>query len=100
VFCNNLQPTVARSGHGAVAQQTAPGAQAALIWGIVSLFCCGIITGWVAISYANRAHTAIAMDPNLGGKSMATAGKVMGIVSISLGVLGILLQIAVGAASP
>ena len=86
-----------QGGHGVRAQQTAPGAVPALVWGIVSLFCCGIITGWVAISYANRAHTAIAMNPNLGGKGMATAGKIMGIIAIVLGVLGILLQILVGA---
>lgn len=71
----------------------APGAKQALIYGIVSFFCCGILLGPIAIMKANEAKRAIAMDPSLTGGGMATAGMILGIVSLILNVLGILARL-------
>jgi hypothetical protein len=60
----------------------APGAVAALVYGILSIFICGLIFGIVAITKAGEAHKAIAKDPTLGGAGLATAGKVIGIIGI------------------
>ena len=74
--------------------QTAPGAVAALVFGILAFLVCGIgiIFGVVAIHKADQAKTAIASDPSLTGGDMATAGKVLGIIGIIFGGLGIILQ--------
>ena len=72
----------------------APGAKQALILGILSLFCCGIILGPIAIVNANKARQAIAMDPSLRGGGMATAGLVLGIIAVVLNVIGIIARLA------
>jgi len=72
----------------------APGAKSALVWGLVSLLCCGLITGPVAIVEASKARRAIAMDPSLTGGGMATAGMVLGIVAIVLNVIGIIFRLS------
>jgi Domain of unknown function (DUF4190) len=72
----------------------APGAKQALILGIVSLFCCGIILGPYAIVNANKAKQAIAMDPTLTGGGMATAGMILGIIALVLNVVGIVARLA------
>jgi Domain of unknown function (DUF4190) len=72
----------------------APGAKQALIMGILSLFCCGILLGPFAIVQANKAKQAIAMDPTLRGGGMATAGMILGIIALILNVLGIVARLA------
>lgn len=62
---------------------TAKGAVAALVWGILSLTCCGFIGAAFAIYHASQARYRIrASNGRLGGNGMALAGMVMGIVSI------------------
>ena len=72
----------------------APGAKQALILGIVSLVCCGIVLGPLAIINANKAKQAIAMDPSLGGGGMATAGMILGIISLVLNVIAIIARLS------
>jgi hypothetical protein len=72
----------------------APGAKQALILGIVSFFCCGIILGPMAIINANKAKQAIAMDPSLTGGGMATAGMILGIIALVLNVVGLIARLA------
>ena len=72
----------------------APGAKQALILGILSFFCCGILLGPFAIVNANKAKQAIAMDPTLTGGGMATAGMVLGIIALILNVIGIIARLA------
>lgn len=74
--------------------QTAPGAVASLVFGILAFFICGIIFGVVAIQKADEAKTAIAADPSLTGEGMATAGKVLGITALVIWGLGIVLRVA------
>ncbi len=85
------QPPQPGDGLGPLPRE-APDAKQALILGIVSLFCCGIVLGPVAIMKANNARQAIAMDPTLRGGGMATAGMVLGIVSLVLNLLGLAAQ--------
>jgi hypothetical protein len=72
----------------------APGAKQALILGIVSLFCCGIVLGPFAIVNANKAKQAIAMDPSLTGGGMATAGMILGIIALVLNLVGLVARFA------
>ncbi|MGH9245533.1 MAG: DUF4190 domain-containing protein [Acidimicrobiales bacterium] len=55
----------------------------ALITGILSLFCFGIILGPVAIVLANQAKNEIrASGGTQGGDGLATAGMVLGIIGL------------------
>jgi hypothetical protein len=78
---------------GAVSRE-APGAKQALILGILAFFCCGLVLGPMAIVNANKAKEAIAMDPSLQGGGMATAGMVLGIISLILNVIGVIARVA------
>jgi len=62
----------------------APGAVAALIYGIIGLFLCGVVLGPLALSKARAARNAMASNPTLGGEGLATAGTVLGIVDLVL----------------
>jgi hypothetical protein len=55
----------------------------ALIWGIVSLFCCSIVTGPVAIWMGYQARQE-------GAGGTALAGMILGIVSTSLSIIGLI----------
>lgn len=72
--------------------ETAPGAVAALVFGILGIFICGLIFGAVAIQKADEAKTAIAADPSLTGAGMATTGKVLGIIALVFWGLGLILR--------
>lgn len=74
--------------------QTAPGAVASLVFGILAFFVCGIIFGLVAIQKADEAKNAIDVDPSLTGGGMAMTGKVLGIIAIVVWGLGLVLQFA------
>lgn len=95
VYCNNV---TSPDGiyHGP--QINAPGASAALAYGIVGFFICGIIFGPIAISKANQAKALIDADPQYKGRGMAQAGYIMGIVDIVFFVLFLLIRV-IGAAS-
>ena len=71
---------------------TAKGAVAALVWGILSLTCCGAIGGAFAIYHGSQARYRIRVsNGRLGGNGLALAGLVMGIMSLCGTVLYILL---------
>ncbi|MBC7974005.1 MAG: DUF4190 domain-containing protein, partial [Myxococcales bacterium] len=72
----------------------APGATAALVYGIIGLFFCGVIFGPVAISKSNEAKRAMSSDPTLGGEGLATAGMVLGVLDLIF--WGILLVMRLG----
>jgi hypothetical protein len=72
----------------------APGAKQSLILGLISLLCCGIILGPIAIIQANKAKQAIAMNPGLQGGGMATAGLILGICGLVLNILGLIVRLA------
>jgi len=65
----------------------APGAVASLVLGIIGLVLCGIVLGPLAIWQASSAKRAISGDPTYGGGGMATAGMVLGIISVVLSAL-------------
>ncbi len=71
----------------------------ALVTGILSLICCGIIAGIPAIILGNSAKKEIAAsNGSQSGGGMAQAGFVLGIISIAITILWIILY-ATGAAS-
>lgn len=70
----------------------APGALQSLVYGIVGLLFCQIILGPIAISKANAAKRAIALDPTLGGEGLANAGIIMGIIDLVLFALILLVK--------
>ena len=61
-----------------------------MAWGIVSILGCGLIVGWVAIAFADKAKKAIKENPEYKGDGMASAGQALGILGIVLGVLHLL----------
>jgi hypothetical protein len=67
-----------------VPSTNAPGAAPSLVLGILAVVVpyIGWILGIIALMQSSKARKAIAMDPSLQGKGMATAGKVLGIVSL------------------
>lgn len=76
-------------------KETAPGAVASLVCGVLGIFVCGIIFGLVAIQKADEAKTAIAADPSLTGGGLATTGKVLGIIALVFWGLGLVYQFTV-----
>src|SRR4029078_11847759 len=56
-------------------------ANTALLFAIVSVFCCGCILGPIAVIKAVKARNAIAEDPRLTGFGKANAALFIGIVS-------------------
>jgi hypothetical protein len=61
----------------------AKGAVAALVWGILSLVCCGAIGGGIAIYQGSQARFRIRMsNGRLGGNGMALAGMILGGIAI------------------
>ncbi len=70
----------------------APGALLALILSIVGFFFSplAIVLGPIALYYANKAKAELRKHPEMGGSSMATAGFIIGIVDIVLGIFVIL----------
>ncbi len=71
----------------------APGAAAALTYGIIGLFICGVIFGPLAISKANSAKRMIQSDPTLTGGGMATAGLVLGILDLVFWAIIVMLRL-------
>ena len=72
----------------AVLKEEAPGALLALILSIVGFFFSplAIVLGPIAIHYANKAKTALKQRPEMNGGNMATAGYIIGIIDIVIGV--------------
>jgi hypothetical protein len=77
-----------------------PRAVLILVLGIVSLFCCGIITGPIAIIFANKAKAEInASNGTLGGAGMVQAGFILGIIGTVLSILWIIIGVTNGIAT-
>ncbi len=72
----------------------APGATAALVYGLIGLLICGIVFGILAIVKAREAKNAISYNPRYGGGGMATAGLVLGIIDLVLWALIVLVRIS------
>ena len=99
-------PVAAQPYYGGAVLPNAPGAAAGMVCGIVgtalACICVGsivsIILGIVAIQQSRKARDLIAMNPlSYGGRGMATAGLVLGIISICLGVIStIYLLVVIG----
>ena len=62
----------------------------ALVLGILGVVCCGFFTGIPALILGGSAKKEIAAG-NGSGAGMATAGVVLGWISIALGILGVIL---------
>ena len=80
----------APGGYGGVPQQNKK-ALWAMILGILGLVCCGFFTGIPALILGNQAKQEIAQSGGTQtGDGMAKAGVILGIISIVLGVLGVI----------
>ncbi len=64
----------------------------ALTYAIVSLFCCGVILGPMAISKALKAKKMIELNPRLSGSGKATAAIIIGTVALVLWILSIIIK--------
>jgi hypothetical protein len=69
-----------------------------MILGILSLFCCGVITGVVAVVLAQQAKREIAASGGMqSGAGQAQAGLVLGIIGIALTVIGLIAYVGLAA---
>ncbi|MFQ5844001.1 MAG: DUF4190 domain-containing protein [Planctomycetota bacterium] len=93
-FCRFCKKATTPDGIYRGPKTKAPGAVASLVYGILAFFICGIIFGIVAISKANQAQKATASNPTLSGAGLATAGKVLGIITLVLWSVGLILRFA------
>jgi hypothetical protein len=81
----------AAPGAGAPAPRTPGKATAALVLGIVGIFICPIVCSVLAIIFGQQAKREIDADPDLGGRGVAQAGFILGIVGLVLMVPAIIL---------
>ena len=64
----------------------------ALVLGILGLLCCGFFTGIPALILGKQAQSEIdASGGQQTGRGMATAGFILGIISIVWGIIGVIL---------
>ena len=68
----------------------------ALTYAIIGLFCFGIILEPLAISRALKARKMMTMNPRLSGWGKATAALIIGIVGLTLWVIGLIARFSVG----
>jgi len=67
----------------------------ALVLGILGCVCCGFFAGIPAIILGKMAQNEIdASGGTQGGRGMATAGFILGIVAIVFGIIGIILNLS------
>ena len=70
-----------------------------MILGILSLFCCGVLTGIAAIVLSQQAKKEIAASGGMQtGSGQAQAGFVLGIIGIALTVVGLIAYVGLGVA--
>jgi len=85
---------------GAAAGQDKTLAIISLVCGILSILCCGLFTGIPAIITGYMAKNNVDSNPNqYTGRGMALAGIITGAIGTVLFIIGIILQIALGAFS-
>jgi Domain of unknown function (DUF4190) len=73
--------------------RTSGKAIASLVLGIVSLFLFGVIAGVLAIVFGVQARKETQRDPTVGGRGLATAGMILGIIGVVLWAIIILILI-------
>jgi hypothetical protein len=86
ILTQKTTPTIVMS------REEAPGALLALILSIVGFVFSplAIVLGPMAVHYANQAKAALKQRPEINGRSLATAGFIIGIIDIVIGVFFIL----------
>ena len=77
-------------GYGYGPPQDHPKAQTAMILGILGIVCCGFLSIPAFIIGNNAVKEIDAANGSLGGRSMANAGKIMGIVGMVFLGLGLI----------
>ncbi|HEX9060305.1 MAG TPA: DUF4190 domain-containing protein [Clostridia bacterium] len=70
-----------------ISRGTHPEAKNALIFGIISIFCCAVVFGPMAIVKGSDAIRDIENNPGYEGLGMAKAGRILGIIGLVLWVL-------------
>lgn len=89
-------PPGAPGGYGGMPQGNQK-AMWSMIVGIVSILCCGIITGPIAIVLSVQAKKEIAAAHGMQtGDGMAKAGLILGIIAIPLSIVWIVLNLSLG----
>jgi hypothetical protein len=83
-FAANADPAYART-YWQGPKTMAQGAVASLVWGLVSLFCCGIVTGPIAIVKGSQARFRVrTSNGRLTGDGVALLGMFLGGLSVFL----------------
>lgn len=93
-FAQAGPPVAVAPSYQQPAQEPAPGAVTSMVLGIIGAVIAGcagagLVLGLLALHYRKRAMVYLESDPiRWGGRGMATAGYVLGIIDIILGALG------------
>ena len=61
-----------------------PDAVWAISWGILGLFFCGLVVGWIAINTARGGFRYLEEHPNAKGAGLLKAGFILGIFDVFL----------------
>ncbi len=81
------------------AQEIGKKATQSLIFGLLSLFCCGLIFGFIGLNAANEAISNIEIyDVAHDKKGLATAGKILSIIGLVLWIVSIIIRILIAIA--
>lgn len=68
-----------------------------LVLGVLSIFCCGFLTGIPAAIIGFMHKNKVDANPNqFGGRGLALAGIITGVIGTILGIIGVILQIVFG----
>jgi uncharacterized membrane protein len=87
-------PQPGPGGYGYATPQQNQKALWSMILGILSLICCGVVVGIVAIVLGNSAKKEIAASGGMQtGEGMAKAGVIMGWIGIALTILYVILAV-------
>lgn len=79
------------------AQEIRKGANKALVFGILSIFCCPPIFAYLGYTTAEEVLTNIDIyQVEENRRSLAQAGKVLSIVGVALWVVGVIARLAIG----
>lgn len=98
---NPYDPNPYSGSYGGGVPQPHPKGTTVLVLGIVSLFICGIILGPIALIQGNKALREIDANPAAyTNRQSVVIGRILGIVALVLSVIGLIITVFYGLATP
>lgn len=86
-MCPHCRCLTSEDGEYHGPERLAPGVASSVICGVLGIFILGFVFGSIAFVQGNRAKHAIANDPRLSGRELASLGMILGVVAVLTHVL-------------